>query len=166
MTRVEPDHAAVMAATAAQIRGYLSAFGLKREDVDDVAQEVYLAWCRDGHRKPADVATIQWLKGIARHRALDRLRATRSGALRAAIADLVATAPAPEPEDDDLEALRSCLERLPEPERRLIVRHHVDGVASGRLASDTGRSGAAIRRELARLREVLLRCIQRQRATP
>ena len=158
---MDPDPAAVMAATAGQIHGYLTAFGLKRDDLDDVAQEVYLAWCRDGHRKPPEVATIQWLKGIARHRALDHLRAARSGSLRAAIADLVAAAPLVEADGGDVDALRACLDRLPESDRRLITRHHVDGVASERLASETGRSGSAIRRELARLRELLMRCIQR-----
>ena len=159
---MDPEPAALTAAATGEIRGYLSAFGLSRDDVDDVAQEVCLAWCRDGHRKPAEVPALQWLKGIARHRALDRLRAARSGPLRAAIADLVAAAPL-EPDDSGVEALRACLERLPEDERRLITRHHVEGIASERLAAERGRSGAAIRRELARLREALLRCIQRQR---
>ncbi len=70
---------ALIEQTAGQIRSYRAGFGLSRDDIDDVAQEVYLAWHKDGSRKPVEVDTIRWLKGIARHRALDHLRRERAG---------------------------------------------------------------------------------------
>ena len=145
--------------TAGQIRSYIAGFGLNRDDIDDVAQEVYLAWHQDGSRKPAEVESIRWLKGIARHRALDRLRRERAGPQRVALAELISATPAPD--QINSEELRDCLERLTSADRSLLDRHYLDGLDSIQLAAESGRSGSAVRRDLARLRDALHRCIQR-----
>lgn len=145
--------------TAGQIRSYIAGFGLNRDDIDDVAQEVYLAWHQDGSRKPAEVEHIRWLKGIARHRALDRLRRERAGPQRVALAELISAAPAPDLING--EELRDCLERLTTADRALLDRHYVDGLDSIQMGAESGRSGSAVRRDLARLRDALHRCIQR-----
>ena len=150
---------ALIEQTAGQIRSDIAGFGLSRDDIDDVAQEVYLAWHRDGSRKPAEVETIRWLKGIARHRAIDRLRRERAGPQRVALAELISATPAPDPINSD--ELRDCLERLPAPDRALLDRHYVDGLDSIQLGAESGRSGSSVRRDLARLRDALHRCIQR-----
>lgn len=150
---------ALIEQTAGQIRSYLAGFGLNRDDIDDVTQEVYLAWHKDGSRKPVEVESIRWLKGIARHRALDHLRRERAGAQRVALATLISATPPPDPISP--EELRDCLKRLTEADRALLDRHYIDGLDSIQLGAESGRSGSSVRRDLARLRDALHRCIQR-----
>src|SRR3954469_20346320 len=119
--------ARVVQATEAELRSYIAGLGVAPADVDDIAQEAYLRWYRAPERRPDEVEPIRWLKGIARHAALDHFRrlAQRGDALRelAAVlehraAEAAARAPAA------LEALKRCLEALPAEDRQLVARHY------------------------------------------
>jgi RNA polymerase sigma-70 factor (ECF subfamily) len=58
-------------------------------------------------------------------------------------------------------ALRSCLQKLPEHQRALIVRRYQPGVAVNSLAEELGKSAKAVSESLRRIREALRLCIER-----
>lgn len=64
---------------------------------------------------------------------------------------------------DRLAALRGCLEKLPQPSRRLLEERYATGGSVKNLAEAGRRSVAAVSQELYRIREKLLNCIQTAR---
>jgi RNA polymerase sigma-70 factor (ECF subfamily) len=62
-----------------------------------------------------------------------------------------------------LAALRGCLEKLPQPSRRLLEERYGPGGSVKHLAEAGQRSVAAISQELYRIREKLLQCIETTR---
>jgi RNA polymerase sigma-70 factor (ECF subfamily) len=65
---------------------------------------------------------------------------------------------------DRLLALRGCLEKLPEPSRRLLQDRYAPGGSVKDLAETDGRSVAALSQVLYRIREKLLDCIKATQA--
>jgi len=61
-------------------------------------------------------------------------------------------------------ALRSCLDKLPPPSRKLLEERYAPGGSVKELAEADGRSVAALSQVLYRLREKLLQCIETTRA--
>ncbi len=64
---------------------------------------------------------------------------------------------------DRLVALRGCLEKLPEPSRRLLQERYAPGASVKNLAETGGRSVAALSQVLYRIREKLLQCMETAR---
>ena len=157
--------AAAVAATQSDLRAYIGGMGVAPADVDDIAQEAYLRWYREPERRPADVEPIRWLKGIARHAALDHFRrqARRGEALRA-VAEALDRQPQPPaaPGDAALDALRACLAALPDDEREMLRRHYGDDDSAEAIGGTIGRSVDAIRRTLRRVRHALKDCLERK----
>jgi RNA polymerase sigma-70 factor (ECF subfamily) len=61
---------------------------------------------------------------------------------------------------DRLVALRGCLEKLPEPSRKLLEKRYAPGGSVKDLAEVDGRSVAALSQVLYRIRDKLLSCIE------
>ena len=72
MQREEFDR--ILIATQRPLRAYIAGMGVPPAEVDDIAQEAYLAWYREPDRRPAHVDELGWLKGIARNRSRDWFR--------------------------------------------------------------------------------------------
>jgi RNA polymerase sigma-70 factor (ECF subfamily) len=73
-----------------------------------------------------------------------------------------------EPEEttaERLHYLRACLEMIDKPARRLIAWRYTDGLPLKEMAARTGRSVAAIKKQLWLVRQKLRRCIERKLAT-
>ncbi|MBY0524405.1 MAG: sigma-70 family RNA polymerase sigma factor [Gemmataceae bacterium] len=64
---------------------------------------------------------------------------------------------------DRLTALRGCLEKLPQPSRRILEERYGPGGSVKELAETDGRSVAAVSQVLYRIREKLLNCIETTR---
>ena len=62
-------------------------------------------------------------------------------------------------------ALRRCLGKVPEDERDLLLERYAEHGAVERESRDSGRSAAALRGMLFRLRIALRRCIEREMKT-
>ncbi|MCC6494573.1 MAG: sigma-70 family RNA polymerase sigma factor [Pirellulales bacterium] len=63
-----------------------------------------------------------------------------------------------------LPVLKSCLERLAESQRSLILRRYLPGMTVKLLATELGRSANSLSHSLGRIRRVLLECIKRKLA--
>lgn len=139
------------------------------EDVDDLAQEVFIVAYRNlgVFRRGDDFGA--WLKGIARNKLSDHFRSAsrRHDALerfREAIAHTVqddlerATA-----QDDDvtIEALLRCVGQLPEKLRR-VVRAGLDGEKPASLAQELVTSVAAVYNLHYRANQLLRNCLRKE----
>lgn len=139
------------------------------QDVDDVAQEVFLSLLQavDGFRRESKFQT--WLLSITRHKAIDWLRnrkrveQTASGAVDQLVDQQMAAATrigsGPEPLEQD--ALQHCLEQLNEPHRILVQAFYFEGQRATELAQKYGQATSAIRTKLMRIRRSLAKCIER-----
>ena len=162
----------ILRETQGQVRAHIAGMGVPVEDVDDVAQEVYLDFARHPDRVPAEVEVLRWLRGMARNCSFEYFRRrARQAKHLAAIADLLSE-PEPEPHveqeiihDAQVEALQRCLERLNQPHRALIEGFYRDGRAATELAEEHGRSVGAVHMVLSRLRDSLRRCLLGQLGT-
>jgi RNA polymerase sigma-70 factor (ECF subfamily) len=163
----EATFARILSETQGLIRAHIAGMGVPVDEVDDVAQEVYLVFARQPERMPADVEPLRWLRGIARNCSHEyfRRRARQPRSL-AAIADLLAAVPAAEAEEPEaaprVDRLRTCVERLATPHRDLLASYYRDGRQAADIAAAQGRSVGAVHMVLARLRETLRRCVQGQ----
>lgn len=65
-----------------------------------------------------------------------------------------------EEEDRQIEALQSCIRKLPETGRNLITLYYFDGVSTERLAEQLQKKSNTVARAIGRLREKLRLCIE------
>lgn len=159
----------VVRETESVIRAYLAGLGVGSESVDDIAQDVYVAFYRSMDRLPAEVIEIRWLKGIARNLAMNHFRTAKREQARhqAAVADLLAGVEAPAPHERALSTesiLRLCLEKLPERSRRLVRLRYEEGETAERIAERECSQPTAIRVALLRIRQALRDCVKTQAA--
>jgi RNA polymerase sigma factor (sigma-70 family) len=147
------------------LRSAIASMGVPVEDVDDVAQEVYLDLATAPERLPPGVELKRWLHGMARNCAYEYFRrrsrqhrrlVAMAGLLEQA-ADPVVTEPVPA-----VDALMRCLQRLQPNQRRLLEQHYRDGRPIAELANEEGRMATAMHMVFSRLRDVLRRCIERE----
>ena len=158
----------VVRAYAPAVRSYLAAYVYRMDEVDDLAQEVFLA----AYREFATAGRVDdlgaWLRGVARNKMLVHARAAarRADALarfRAEAAHLMAT------ELDDLAAaeradaidtLLRCVAELPDRLRR-VVRAGLDGVKPDALAAELGVSIGTVYNLNSQAHKVLRECMTR-----
>jgi RNA polymerase sigma-70 factor, ECF subfamily len=154
----------VLEASHGDVRSYLAALGVPSGSVDDLAQEVYLAWYRAPEQRPPEVETVRWLKGIARRMALNFFRASKRVNERhaAVVAELLATEAPDLPMSADVSAeaaLERCLTDLPKNQRQVIRMSYEENLASHVVAERLGTSASAVRILLMRVRQALRECI-------
>jgi len=131
-------------------------------DADDVTQQVFVtAWSRRASFDPARGSLAAWLLGIARHKAIDQLRAGTREARR--MEAVTARAPTPNRDDPptadvvaDRLLLGDELRRLPADQRRALELAFFDGLSHTQVADALGQPlgtvKSNIRRGLTRLR--------------
>ena len=170
MTVPSPDDQFVRDLTAHQHRLYGLIMSLlpDPERARDVLQETNVVlWRKSGEFTPGSdfgawAAKVAYLQVMAyrttqrrdRHVFDDELLGTLS-----AEAERLQT-----PHDDVFLALDACLERLPVPDRELLMRRYATGGTVKDLAQEIGKSPGAIRVALFRLRNALMECVERSRA--
>lgn len=134
---------------------YLVQFVRDRALAEDLLQETF----HDAYRASRGVPDIRnpraWLYGIARNHALRALRRQRR--LDRALARLVLRNEQPAAIDSEAASILNLLERTLAPEdRALVLLRHLHGFDANELAEMTGRSPAAVRQRLSRVRSRLL----------
>ena len=152
--------------TSAKLFGVCLRILKDRQEAEDALQDVYVSvWHRAESFDPARASVISWLATIARNRAIDRLRSSRSrgdsvgmdAALE--VADEAPDALARVIADQESERLHTCMADLEERARRTIRAAFFDGLAYSQLASDAGvplgTMKSWIRRGLQQLRKCL-----------
>lgn len=155
----------------AHVRGYLGGFVRKQEVVDDLAQETFLTALRSLDTFKEESSLRIWLLGIARHRALNYLRAEQSrrsregNTLRSAVERWMAQdagSPEGEPAGQarELTALEECIERLPPASSTIVTEYYLQGRSTTDIARRSGKKEGAIWKTLSRIRLALRQCIE------
>jgi RNA polymerase sigma-70 factor (ECF subfamily) len=154
---------------ALPLRSYLASQVQCLDDVDDLAQEVFLTALRklSTYRREEDFGA--WLRGIARNKLFYYFRSKsrrnqamqrfRAEALRMVDSDLELAAASDRTEA--IECLLRCIARLPEPLRR-VVRSGLDGVRPAELAREMCTTVRAIYNLHYRARQLLRDSLQKE----
>lgn len=156
----------ILRETHSAVRAYIAGLGVPIDDVDDVAQEVYLEFHKGGSRIPEGVDPARWLKGIARNLCMDRFRRARRREERrlealAAILDRVQTPWSRESQCGGVpDALDACLEGLPPHSRDAVMLRYAHSLSSADIGRRLGMREEAVRVLLFRVRAALRECMR------
>ena len=147
------------------VRAFVRRLVPLREDAQDVMQEIALVlWRKFGEYRSSDDFR-RWAFGVARYEILAWLRDTsRNRQLLAAdVVELLAdeSVKADQRLESQREALRACLDKLPKPERQLVMAAYQRGAQVQEVATLSGRTVAAFYQWLHRVRLLLLNCVRR-----
>ncbi len=162
----------IVRAFALPLRSYLASQLYHLDDVDDLAQEVFLAAFKNlaAFRRGDDFGA--WLRGIARHKLLVHFRsqARRSQALQrfreqvaALLADDLEQAAATD-RADTIERLLHCVAELPERLRH-VVRASLDGNKPAEVAAALSTTIGVVYNLHHRANQLLRECLQKSFAT-
>jgi RNA polymerase sigma-70 factor (ECF subfamily) len=161
----------VVRAYGLTVRGYLASQVYNLDDVDDLAQEVFLVAFRalPTFRPGDDLGA--WLRGIARNKLSEHWRRTgrrnramerfREEVAREFEGDLEAAAADDRPEV--IEALLRCVARLPDRLRR-VVRAGLDGYKPAALAEELATTVGAVYNLHYRANQLLRECVKKETA--
>lgn len=153
------------AATRAKLYGVLLRI-LRRADLaNDVLQETYLkVWNNAGRFDPARASPITWMVAIARNRAIDMMRSKTEAPIDEEREVMEVAAESADPlalreMSEELRRLLSCMGRLDEQRRRLVLLAYYSGWSREQLAAKFDAPVSTIktwlRRSLAQIRECL-----------
>ena len=150
------------------LRAFIGSLLRDRDARDDVFQEVALVlWDEFARYDPARPFGA-WARGIAANKVQQRWRQdTRAPAPwppKAVQALLDAYERTERAEAPQAEALRRCVERLPEKARRLLALRYEESLTLAAIAGRVRASLDAVHKALSRLRERLQRCVERRLA--
>lgn len=144
--------------------------------VDDLAQDVFVAAFSDLSKFRNESRFSTWLIGIAKYKCLQFFRTQSRDQRRKSDLHEYETwrqqrsrledAGSLREQERQIEAMQACVEQLPDKSRRLIDRFYFQHQNSSDIAASTEHSSSAIRMKLLRIRGVLLKCIQKKTALP
>ncbi|SIN71335.1 RNA polymerase sigma-70 factor, ECF subfamily [Singulisphaera sp. GP187] len=153
----------------AGVRAFIRALGVNEAGVDDLAQETFLIAYRKLDEWDPSRDAGRWLRGIARHLAANERRKAgrRTRLLAGGLADFLIDRAEPEPDSatptaEWLEALRSCLQELPEAGRELLLRRYAEGELAETMATRMQTRADTLRQRLLRLRLLVKGCVERK----
>ncbi|HUV65069.1 MAG TPA: sigma-70 family RNA polymerase sigma factor [Sedimentisphaerales bacterium] len=134
-------------------------------DAEDIMQETAgIMWRKfDQFQKATNF--VAWAIEIAHYRVLDYRREKRRSPMlyeSEIFEQMVSLArEAGQQDDRRLDALRRCLAKLQDRQRRLIMLRYYDGIGPKEIATRLGMSVHAVYKSLSRIYEQLLRCIRK-----
>lgn len=166
--RGQPELFSVVIRTyALPLRTYLAGHIYHSDDIDDLAQDVFLAALESlsSFRRGDDFWA--WLRGIARHKVLNYYRSTarRDRVLdrfREAVSTILADDIDRRSDADaaeDIERLLSCITKLPEKLRH-VVRAGLDGVKAVETAQRMGTTVGVVYNLHYRANQLLRECVK------
>ena len=162
-----PDHESFMRLWIQhqmRVYAYIRTLVFDRADAEDVLQEVALVLWRKFDQFEPGTRFDQWAYRVAHNQVLYYRQKKRRDALVFSqdLLEAVAEQAAAEnqPCGDYLDALESCLDKLPAHDRELVRRRYEPGATNRSVSDDVGRSESAISRGLNRIYMALLRCIR------
>jgi len=145
---------------------YVHSLVLNVSDAQDILQECKVVlWKRfDTFEEGSNF--LAWARKIALYQVLNFRRSQKGspiscmedGFIEAVAAEIDKQSPQLERRSD---ALRFCLKKLPEGQRKMILWRYYENDEIESIAKKTGRTEAAIYRALSRIRQLLNQCITR-----
>lgn len=152
------------------LRSFVGSLALPAADASDVLQQVSVVlWRKFGEFDPARDFR-KWAFGVARYETLTfrRDRARDRHVFDPELVDRLAdeAAAAAPRHDAQREALETCLQKLPEAQRALVLASYAPGVRIDELAARRGQTPMSLYKQLQRLRQTLLECMQQHAAHP
>ena len=138
---------------------------------EDIFQNVALKALTRQVSFPSAAAVLSWASVTARREGIDWLRRTRreSPALDDTLLDLLDRDWAPSSESDPgprSDALRECLEDLPQDAQRLLGLRYADGRSGEEIATALRLELNAVYKRLSRLHLALRHCVEGKLASP
>ena len=147
------------------IRAFARLLLQRREDVSGVMQEVTVTLWQKFDLFDSSQDFRKWAFGITRFKVLAHLRdLSRNRYIfdDELVNRLADEASAQEQRHDaQREALDACLQKLPPPQRELILSAYEKGTRMDELAARRGETAMALYKKLQRLRQMLLECVRR-----
>lgn len=151
------------------VRGYVRSLLPTGQDVDDVMQEVGLAcWRKFDAFSPSDAGGefVRWACVIARFEALRHRRncARDRLVLREDVLEILAVDCEARLDQSEAErnAVDLCLQRLPGPERRLLLSVHTPGDSIAHIAADLGQKARHLYSKANALRDLIGECVRQR----
>jgi RNA polymerase sigma-70 factor, ECF subfamily len=156
------------------VRAFIRSIIWDRSRCEDVFQEVALVLWRELDRYDPQRPFGAWARGVAAKVTLKGLRQARRtpmalspeaiASLEAAF-DHIAFQESSRPMSKQEEALRHCLDRLPDRARLLVHLRYHDALELSDIATRVTSSAEAVRKAISRSREALQRCVERRLRT-
>jgi len=147
---------------AGSLRRYLYTLGADVAQLDDLVQEAFVIALNKNVQALGAERAAAYLRGIGKNLIL---RARRFAAAKREV-ELAHEVWEEEcgagPDDEVVQALRLCAERLPERSRLLLSRAYVEGLSRSVIASEFGMRPGGLKTALRRLRAELRACIARR----
>lgn len=147
-----------------KVRAFVRRMTVSEEDMDDVIQQVALvAWRKFSDLKAGEDFGL-WACVIARYEVLkwrrkqarDRLVFSEQTLNLLADTELENL----ERRERERKSLDSCLEKLSDNERALVLSVHTPGLSVARIAEETGQQAKRLYRRVSKLRLALLACVE------
>ena len=147
--------------------GLIASWGVPWSDATEIAQdsfaEAYLnrESCRGDWEQPEVFG--RWLRGVARNQYRNwirsrRRRRDRIATVEPAVLEYVAAPSAPEP-SEQLEKLRSAIDRLPSKQRQVVLMHYLEETSVKEVATLLSTSPKTVEGRLYQARRALRRML-------
>jgi RNA polymerase sigma-70 factor (ECF subfamily) len=146
----------------AGVRGFLAARLSRKEEAEDLAQEVFLTAFRKRGTFSGEVKVEAWFRGIARNLLMNHVRKFRPKPIGGSeeLQVVLDEGMKEEREGELVEALRECVNELGGSSRELVTERYLEGASVRELESKTGRGYSALTMQLHRIRTNLANCIE------
>ncbi|MEI7728862.1 MAG: sigma-70 family RNA polymerase sigma factor [Verrucomicrobiota bacterium] len=147
------------------LRTFVRSLLPSRADASEVMQEVAVVLWQKFATFDATRDFRKWAFGVARYEVLAHLRDRGrdrhvfDDALVNRLADDAAAAT--QSHEAQREALETCLQKLPEPQRKLVLSAYAKGTRMDELAAQRGQTAMSLYKLLHRIRQALLECVRR-----
>lgn len=156
-----------------RLRAFIRCLGVRAEEVDDFAQEVFLLCYKKLDEFGHDGNFGAWARAIARRMiaAERRKESRRNRLLSDHVTDVLLEieddrwfcTSVVSSEEDELTALRNCLSQMPKHARELLQQRYFEELSPGEIGGRLGKSSNQIRQTLLRLRRALVSCMAQSR---
>ncbi|MEM9015957.1 MAG: sigma-70 family RNA polymerase sigma factor [Verrucomicrobiota bacterium] len=152
------------------LRIYVHSLVREHADAEDILQACRLTMWKQFSKFEIGTNFLAWARKIAFHQILNYRRSeNRKPVYKTDPKFLEAVASEIDAQSDRLEArsaaLRECLHRLPDQQRRTILLRYFEGCGIEEIATETGRTEGAVYRLLSRIRASLNECITNRLTT-
>lgn len=169
------EFVALLARHDQSIRRFVRSLLPSKDGVDDVVQDTALeCWSKFSSFEPEDAddsadGFIRWACVIARYKAMSwqRDKARDRLVFRESVIERLAQDAMENLDQQELEqsAIESCLQKLRDDQRRLVLSVHSPGESISAIAQETGEAARRLYSKVNVLRKRLLECVQQRLAT-